>query len=362
MSFDRIRTNFEVCEKEENNYIYCENLFGMINDIIADVLDYNQADIVKDIKVGDKSLLLKNTYRLLNILLSVYNENCTNLSEEASKQKGKISRIISDIETVEKELSNIQAIVDEKECANEELTRKYQLLENERGHLLKAQQQADELKERIAAITNSKLDEIEAELQKLENDYAQRKEKEQTLLARRNETLNSLNDISTKIADLESNISSINEQIQSAEATKENLIYNKEELEISLTEIKKEIADIRTWIENFPAVKETIEKEYTEEKANETVLINAFTSALSERFIRESLFKVAGASTQLSVDNYPDFNVITTSIESFDDLNTWFNSINERISGLLRVLEKALASLTKKAYELTAKIDKGEKQ
>lgn len=361
MSFDRIRTNFEVCEKEENDYIYCENLFGMINDIIADVLDYNQADIVKNIKVGDKALLLKNTYRLLNIFLSVYNENCTNLSQEASMQKEKITRIISDIETAEKELSNVQAIVNEKECANEELNKKYQLLENERGHLLKAQQQADELKELIAVITDSKLDKIEAERQKLESDYIQRKEKEQTLLERRNETLNNLNDIREKITDLESNISSINEQIQSAEATKNNLIYKKEEFEISLTEIKEEIAGIRTWIENFPAVKETIEKEYTEEKANETVLINAFTSALSERFIRESLFKVEGASTRLSVDNYPDYNVIATSIETLDDLNKWFHSINERIGGLLKVLEKALASLTIKAQELTAKVEEGEK-
>ena len=58
---------------------------------------------------------------------------------------------------------------------------------------------------------------------------------------------------------------------------------------------------------------------------------------------------------------YDEAGFDPNSIETLDDLNKWFHSINERIGGLLKVLEKALASLTIKAQELTAKVEEGEK-
>ena len=131
------------------------------------------------------------------------------------------------------------------------------------------------------------------------------------------------------------------------------MLIEKNGLEKGIENLKEKITEYKEWIDNYPAMCEQVKKEHDEEKAKITAMINALNSALSEDFIKENLFKTSDAQESCSVESYPDYSVSEVHFGNIQEVQQWFDNMNERINGLIIVYETMLRNLINQSDKLT---------
>lgn len=352
MSFERTKGSIENLSGKSE--ISLDLMLDMLVCVSQDVLVFNGVNDAKDMAVIDQGLLLKKEYNLVRMLLSAYEANKSGISDFGSSLQDRYDQAIKELEKVLAEISGLIAEIDKEEAKKAELAEKHKKLNDERAHVLHLKDECDDLQKKIEILSDPKLDEMASIKDSLQEELDERKLKHQELCEQQTSIQSAINDFKERILNLNNLITELQNQTKSLKEDEDLKLREKSALEQEIENRKRGLIEYQKWIADYPAMHEELTNNYEEHNARFTVMLNACNSVKSDEFIMKTLFRIPGTEDALSIDNYPDFNVVDSKITNINELAQWFDAVGKRIKGLLDVYGKMLESLVKQAESITS--------
>lgn len=334
MSFERTSKSIENLTGHEE--ITLDLLFDMMVKVAQDVMEYNKTTDLSNTPIGDQSKLLKKVCNLMELTLSAYTKNKEGMSEFSSSTQEKYSKLADDMDIVLSEVAEVKDLIEKAEVQKKELQKKQADLRKSRGDLLTVGKDCKVLQRQIDVLSDSALDEKAKEKENLAADLSERKasmdelETEISKLRKENE----------KIID---EVKVINEKFLVMQKEETNLIAEKKRMENSNKELEQQIEEYKVWIENYPVISEKMKSEYDEAKAKITTMINALNSVFLEK---------NNLNTHVVICDYPNSNPVNVRFESLQELQQWFDALNEQINGQMNVYETMLKNYVSQSEKL----------
>lgn len=352
MSFER--TKGSIINLSGGN-ISADDLLDMLVCVARDVYDENQVTNPAALPVKDQSILLKKMYNLIKMILVIYEGNQDGVAQFSARIRGEYSQAVERLAVNDSVLSGILEDISREEQKRGELQDLLADVQARRGHLLSVKEECDAIQERIDRLNDEALDEMVSRKAEMEAELAQRSARAEALSGEHAALRANLDALEERLGSLNSALAAVRERHEALEAEETAAIQEKAHLEARMETLRGQLEEARQRVGDLPAVTEGLDAEYREIQMQMTVMLNALNSARSDAFLEENLYALPGAGKALTVENYPDLAVAGKKISSWEELETWFAELEERIGGLLEVLRAALAAMIQKAEGITAR-------
>lgn len=351
MSFKRITGS--VANLSAKDKIMADELLDMLVCVFQDVFEHNGVTSVDELTVGDDSALVKREYNLIKMLITIFEKNKTGLFELRSVLQEKINASVNEINAMLPQIEDVKFDIERAEDKKKELDIQCERLSVQRGHLLNVEEECSVIQRQIERLSDPFLDELVVRKSDLEADLKRREEKENQIGEEMNTLQSEMREKENQISLLEERIQHLKERQKQLSEEEEACREEKEGLEAGNAKMEVKITEYEDWISRCPEMNQSIRDKYNELQAKVTVLMNAVNSSFADEFLMETLYRIPNTSEKLSVDNYPDYNVADYRCNSVDDLRIWFDSMNQRIEGLLVVYERIMGSMVTQAQKIT---------
>ena len=354
MSFER--TKGSIANLSNGTEVSLDSLLDMLVCAAQDVMEHNRTSDLATVNVGDRGVLLKKEYNLLQMLLSIYEANKSGLSEFSASIQDKYGRLVAELNDVLSEISESKNAIEKAESKGDELQRKYDELHKTRAHLLTIGEECERIQRQIDVLSDPALDEMERKKAEMQLDLSQRKGKVEKIETEKDEIQKQLDNVALRTQELKELIEKLQTMTEQKQDEENELLREKNGLEKGIENLKAKLKEYQNWLDNFAAMEESIRNDHDEKKARITMAINAFNSVMSEEYIKSVLFHESACANGLTIDEHPDASVVAVSIMNVDDLNKWFVAMKERIEALIDIYENALASIVKKSETITDEV------
>lgn len=354
MSFER--TKGSIINLSGGN-ISADDLLDMLVCVTRDVYDENKVTNVAALQVNDQSVLLKKMYNLIKMIRVIYDGNKDGIVQFSERIRNEYNQSVESIAMYDSTLTGIMGDISREEQKRSELQAVLADVEARRGHLLTVKEECDAIQQRIDQLNDTALDEMAAKKVTMEAELAQRTARADELAADQAQLQSQLEALEERLTALNASLDAVREQHEALNAEEASATEEKAHLEESIETVRLQLEEARQHIGDLPTISERINAEYQEIQMQMTVMMNALNSAKNDAFLAENLYALPGSSNAFTVDNYPDLAIAGKKISNWNEVETWFAELEERIDGLLEVLRTMLAVLVKKAESITAQKD-----
>lgn len=352
MSFERTRGSIT---NLSGTNVSVDALLDMLVCVTRDVYENNQVTNVSAMKVEDQSAMLKKLYNLQKMLMTIYEDNRSGVSQFGERIRNDFARITGSLNENENLIEGLLGEIEQTEVKQRELRDSYQEVEKRRGHLLSVKHDCDELNRKIDELNDAKLDEMAVTRDELKKELTVRWEKAGVLKGEIDSLQDQLGKAQEKADGLKAEIRDLQQGIRSLENEEQENLDRKAELERTIEQTKLRLEEAKRQLADFPELARQITEEYEVLKAQMTVMLNAVNSAKSDEFLREHLF---GGGTIFGTGSQPDLGLASRKLSTWKEMEDWFNQLQQRIDGLLEVYRAVMAELVTQAENITEKTEK----
>ncbi len=351
MSFERTFGSLDNMRKKTS--VSLDAMLGTLVCVVQDVLEYNQMSDAKAMKADNQKELMKSNAALTQMILSAYYANEQGLSEFTTAFQEKVKSLKQKMEDVNRQVSD--ALAREKELSEGEALLQAQLEQyhEKKEKLSRLECDIKSMQEEISVLSDVNLDAIVQQKDELEKELTCRREREKALTGERAQVQGQVDEVKERIADAEKNLLLLKQSLESWQEKEAEKRETKERAEKQIADLKNQVEELQKWIENSDGIQKKLEDEYKELESKFAILSNAFNSLKSDEFIRETLYQIPGAAQHLAKANYPDLAVAEGKIETPGELWEWYDQLDGRIHSLLTIYEKTMKELVTQAGKIT---------
>ena len=359
MSF--IGTEGSIKNLSSKQRISMEDLFEMLLVVTTDIMDHNKVEEISDVEVDDAHRFVLNSLALGEMFAEALDLNKNLIANESHTAQDKYRDFINQFNDLVQAVKDVRNDIEKAESKREELAQKQKDLEIERGPLVKIVEECDQIQSRIDFLSDPVLDNAEKTRDQLQTELQQRQNSFDALEMQKKEMKIQLDRVQSELDRVNEDILNLNKSIERLSEEKRTKEEDKNGLELGLQNLKDKVAKLDEWLKEYPELSKKISAEcqaksdeQKDKQAEIAVLFNAFTSSFNDEFLRATLYKKPESLEELSVDNYPDLNLMPGEIKSFEELKSCVNSISSRVNGLIAVLEQALTKVIEESQKITS--------
>ncbi|MBQ4563985.1 MAG: hypothetical protein IJA58_05845 [Lachnospiraceae bacterium] len=349
MSFERTKGSIT---NLSGTKVSVDALLDMLVCVTRDVYENNQVTNVSAMAVDDQSAMLKKLYNLLKLLLTVYEDNQSGVSQFGDRIRNDFARITGSLAENEELIESLVKEIEQNEAYERELRDSHKEVELRRGHLLNVKNECDELTRKIDELNDSKLDEMAETRDELKAELTVREEKAAVLKGECDVTRAQLDQAEEKTDALKAEIASLERNIRALENEERENLEKKAELERTIEQVKTRLAEAKQQLAEFPEKAKAINDEYEDVQAQMTAMLNALNSVKADCLMKNHLFS-GGAS--IATQNHPEMELVSQQLRTWQEMEEWFSNLQERMDALSEVYRAVLAQLVKQAENITGK-------
>ena len=352
MSFGR--TDGSIKNLEGNDKISLDAMFHMLVCVVQDIKEHNGVASIQESGVIDSELLVKKAVNLIQTLLPICKTQQEGLASLSASWQARYKDMINELENVIHEFEIAKEEIEKIEITEKELQKKHGELRATRAHLLTATEECKKLQSEIDMLSDTNLESAVLEKQGLEEELNKRRRRNEEIVAQREiveaelaSCMSEFNALKNAVAKMKKDIEALTEQDKIVRG-------ESHQFEEEIDALQKKLAEYKEWMSQFPAQKKNLEEKLSEEKAKHVSLINAWTSTRSDDYVKETLFKLPGSTDAFTIENYPDLAVAGTDMKDITMLEAWFEQIQKRVDGLLKLQETMVRTVVQQVEQITA--------
>ena len=356
MSFDSTKNTIKLFEASGSASL--DSLLGMLVCVLNDASELNGGTDLQKAEVKDNVELCRAAISLFSYLRPIV-ETCLSESPDGldelpqllqkKYQKGRdaFQKASAELASVEKEIEQIDSLSTQLEKTHSELKRK-----NE--HLVEASEKCKKLQEEIETLSDTNLESAALKKDALEAELIERRKKNEAIVAQRETVEAELASCISEFNALKNAVAKMKKDIEALTEQDKIVRGESHQFEEEIATLQKKLAEYKEWMSHFPAQKKDLEEKLSEEKAKHISLINAWTSTRSDDDVKEILFKLPGSTDAFTIENYPDLAVAGTDMKDITMLEAWFEQIQKRVDGLLKLQETMVRTVVQQVEQITA--------
>ena len=327
MSFEFVKNYINSIETQEE--ISLDSLFGLFVAAINDVGDVYSANIGN---TEEYVINLIPVVELMNHSMDPSNSRAVNLSKVDSMLVDGLKELTQELKQTQEKLITIRDNTKEKENERAKLETESQMLNAERGHLLKVQEECEQLQKEIDRLNDPYLDELVQKKSTLVSNLIPLQKKEKELLNDIDEKENEYQKVKKSRDELQKTYDTLQGKVDSNNKFKKGL-------EQGIENQKKLLEKFEQWHKDF-------DKRNAELK-NKTTTINNIIKACNAFIKKDSTFIEAIDFNSLNDDEKSIITFGGEDIENLDQLNSYFDSYVSKTDDMIQLYSKVLTEFQK---------------
>lgn len=353
MSFERTKGSIN---NLSSGQVYTDDLLDMLVCVVRDVYESQNVTNVSAMEVRDQALALKKMYNLIKMIQTIYEGNSQGIDQFGQRIREEYKTAMNLLETQHKSLEEITKDLEQQEQTLVTLQEEAQKTEVQRGHLLTVREECEKLQQRIDQLSDPALDQMAQRKTQLEAEANTRQQQADQLQQETARAQQQLDEITGQVTRLTGERDRAQEELKQQQAELKLQEVEKQRLEKDVLEMQQQLKAAREGIDRLPQMRQQIDEEYRELQVQMAALTNAVNSARSDDFLQANLY-TANAGGPLTVENYPDLEVASRQIKTWEELEAWFSQLKARIDGLMQVYCDTMGAVVAKAETITVKKD-----